>query len=145
MAKIYWLYRMIKTKTKEWATDRHSPSYFLNAELEDYIDVWVFSLHDMDIPDSKYTKELAPWIKNQAKFFWAEYNENAVPQSYVDMILDKRLSVFYIEQFATANDAATWLRDNTNCQEVEPNKFEARAEFVDESWETIPAVYITID
>ena len=139
MAKIYGLYRMIKTKTKEWWQDRHSPSFYLNNELEDYIQAGIFSIHDMEIWDEQYTNFLAPWIKNQARFFRAEYNEQYVTPEYLDMVLNKRLSTFYIEE-RTTEEARQWLRNNTSLEELETWVFRAR-----ESEEWIDELLITID
>lgn len=107
---------MIKSKNIDGSWDRHSPSFFLNNELEDYIQAWIFSIHDMEIGDEQYTNYLAPWIKNQARFFRAEYNEQYVTPEYLDMVLNKRLSIFYI-QTLLVEDARQWLRDNTSLTE----------------------------
>jgi len=56
MAKIYGLYRMQYSQLK----DRQSPSFYLEKELDDYMSVGIFSMHDMEIADDQYTKELAP-------------------------------------------------------------------------------------
>jgi len=61
-------------------------------------------------------------VKNKARFFRAEYNENVVPQAYVDMILDKRLAGFYIE-VQTVEQARQRLRDNTSLEETETGVF----------------------
>lgn len=135
---------MIKTKTKEWALDRHPPSFFLDVELSDYISLGVLSFKDMEIADEQYTKLLPNWEKNQARFWRAEYNENAVPASYVDMVLNKRLSIFYIEQFPDVATARARLRDSTSLVETGVDTGVFQVWFADaDTWEEDR--FITID
>lgn len=126
------------TQTK----DRQSISYFFDKELEDYKQAGIMTIHDMDIDDEQYTQYLAPGIKSQTRFFIAEYNENYVPQGYVDMMVSKITNDFYGIFFDTPEDAKTRLRTYTVCGEVIEGKFLVTPED-QELW--VEAVYYVID
>lgn len=144
--KIYWLYRMKYSQLQ----DRQSPSFYFNKELEDYITAGIFSLKDMEISDAQYTRELAPWLKSQTRFFRCEYNENLVSQGYVDMLRNKLKVEYYGEFFDEINPddpvetARQRLRDNTNLTETETGTFQTVVWYTDETG-TVEDQFITID
>ena len=144
MAKLYGLYRFELLSNNR--NNRHSPSHALYQNLKEFFDVWVLSIYDMDIQEHQYTNELVPWVKNEARFMYAEYNEEAVPQKWLDMMKRILEARFFFEPFDTVEETRQWLRDKTSLIEEPVWTFEIHPEYQDEiDWVTIPAKFITID
>ena len=113
MKKMYWLYRLKLSTTRQ----RQSPSFVLGAELSDYIQAWLLTIDDVSIDERRYTKEVAPWVKNKARFMVVEYNDQVVSPSHIAMMQNKLVNDFYAEFFDTPEEAKTRLRNNTDLVE----------------------------
>ena len=149
--KVYWTYR--HKWTNEWV--RYTPSYFLDKQFKDYLDAWLTKVLDNEIPESRYTAEIAPWIKKQTRFIIWEYNEDYIDPDEFKTSIQNVWAEFNIYMFNTALDAVNWLKANTDLKYIEDIKdknwnviwwrFEIYPEHQDEiSWETISAKYLEI-
>lgn len=128
--------------------DKQSMSYYLHQDLADYVQAGIFSVTDRLIAKDQYTWYLAPWLKNEAKFFKAEYNESVIPEEYVTMIRNWMVNNHYAEFF---DEKLTWdttqqiraiqrLRDNTNLVE------NPTGTFIINEWDGLsPKVTLVID
>lgn len=139
MKKIYWLYRLKLSAARQ----RQSPSFVLGAELSDYVNVWVLNIYDQIINDKRYTWELAPWVKNKARFMIIEYNEVAVPEVYINMVMQKMAVDFYAEFFEKPAGAKKRLKESTDIEETD-NWFLIH-EWIDTEEEEFPPRYLVID
>ena len=139
MKKIYWLYRLKLSTTRQ----RQSPSFVLGAELSDYVKVGVLRIEDACIDEKRYTKELVPGVKNKARFMVIEYNDLAVPESHINMLMQKMAVDFYAEFFDSAEEAKKWIKDSTDLEETDKG-------FLVHPWmkteaEDLPPKYLLID
>lgn len=115
--------------------NRYSISYFLNNDLSDYLAAGIISIEDMTISDDQYTQELAPWLKSKTRFFKASYNEEYVPEAHFEIVKSKMVANHYAIFFDTPEDAAQWVRENTNLEEKSEGIFIAREAMEEESIE----------
>ena len=140
MNKIYFTYRKIYTNRGT----EYDVSYYNNKQYEDFTIAWLTKMTDWDnyIPASKITKELVPWVKWKRRAWVLEYVDWV---DWVDLTetLKTTSASFWLE-VKTAEEIAQWIRDNTSCEEVEPNKFLVQEARDDLDW-PIEARYITID
>ena len=141
MKKIYLTFRQKYTNKGV----RYNPSYFLDKMYEDYLNAWLTKLKDTEIPENRYTAELAPWIKKQTKFAVWEYDENYIDkQWFIDNIMNV-WSEFGIDVFDTIEEAKQWIRDNTDLVEESDGVFILQEAWTDIDWEIVEAKYLIID
>jgi len=152
MKKVYGTYR--HKWTSRWV--RYTPSYFLDKQYEDYINAWLTAIKDSEIPENRYTAEIAPWIKKKTRFIIWEYNEDYIdPEAFKENIA-KVWAEFAIWMFDTPTEAIEWLKANTDLEvqneQTDDDGNTIYAEFViypertdEETGETIPAKILVIE
>jgi hypothetical protein len=148
MKKLYWFYRRerlnspydLNQVTLNWS---YTMSFFLSNQYADYVSAWLISIKDMEIQEDRYTKEIAPWIKDLREFVIYEYNEDYVDLELMNKIISKIWNRFDLE-LLTIEEAKIFIRKNTNLEEIEEWKFLISKE-TEMMWEIIPAKYLIID
>ena len=148
MKKLYWFYRReriispynLDNTTLNWS---YTMSFFLANQYADYVLAWLISIKDMEIQEDRYTKEIAPWIKDLREFVIYEYNEDYVDLELMNKIISKIWNRFDLE-LLTIEEAKIFIRKNTNLEEIEEWKFLISKE-TEMMWEIIPAKYLIID
>ena len=147
MPKIYWFYRKERIWTKNlWdisLSGWYSISFYANEQYSDWVASWLISIKDMEIPEDRYTKELAPWIKDLREFIYMEYNPEYVDLELAKTIINKIWARFDLE-LLDIEWAKKFIRNHTNLQEVEDWKFliNEATEWIE--W-TIEAKYLIIE
>jgi len=140
MKKLFATYRPVYSNN----TSMYTPSYFLDKQFADYKEAGLTATLDNEIPEGRYTTEIAPGIKKQTRFMTGEFNAEYIDEADYKASVAQVGSQFQIEVFATPKEATTWIKDNTDLTEVEPGKFEITAGGEDEDGNVIEARYITI-
>lgn len=142
MKTLYWFYRKerLNSPYKLWNTSlngNYSMSFFLANQYADYLEAWLISIND-NLWEDRYTKELAPWIKDLREFVSFSYNDTYVSDELINTIIWKvcnRFDLFLL----TAEEAKTFLKEHTDLIEESDGKF-----LVNEADEMREANYITI-
>ena len=141
--KVYWTFRHTYYNKWEW---RYSPSYRLDQQYKDYKDAGLTKTLDNEIPDSRYTAEVATWIKKQTRFIVWEYNDTYInPVDFSNNIANV-WAEFQIQMFSTPADAIIWIKANTDLVEdtTTPWKFEIYPAWTDMNGNPTPAKYLII-
>lgn len=149
MKKIYWFYRrerLISPKdlwkiTQNWA---YTMSFYANNQYADYIEAWIVSIKDNEIPLNRYTKEVVPWVKDLREFAYMEYDETILDDITINNIITKIGSRFDLE-LLTTEEAITFIKWHTDLIEEAPWKFLITEAYIDEDWTEIPNEYLIID
>jgi len=139
--KLYWNYRY--TYFNKW-NGRYSPKYLAEQQFPDY--AWIVTIRDNEIPENRYIKVNANWMKNLTRFLtyelvdWVDETEF---RKSVDLIKSQNA----ISLFDTVEEAREDVRNRTDLEEDPdvPGKFLIREEYTNEQWETVPAEYLIID
>lgn len=140
--KTYWLYRYFYTE--RW--NRYSPTYYLGKQFQDMAQAQIIGLNDNEIPEDRYTGEVAPWIITMRRFISCSYDDTKLSEEDFAWIVSNVSSMNDIVLFDTVEEAREWIINNTNLEEVEEGKFLIYPERVDEiTEETLPAEYLEIN
>lgn len=146
--KLYWFYRpdyIWNFDFQNWTSLnwKYTLSFWLSWQYADYVKAWVISIKDTEVPTDRYVKEIAPWIKDLSEFVIYEYNPTYIDEPLMLKIIWKIWQRFDLE-LLTTEEAKTFLRKQTDLQEVEEWKFLIQKE-TEMMWEIIPAKYLLID
>lgn len=145
--KLYWFYRKERIWTKDfWEFNLngwYSISFYAENQYQDWIQAWLISIKDLEIPEDRYTKELIPWIKDLREFIYMEYNTEYVDLELAKTIIWKIGARFDLE-LLDVEWAKKFIRNNTNLQEVEEWKFLISEAYEWIEW-NIEAKYLIID
>ena len=139
MKKIYINFR--KAHYNKWQGE-YAPSYVLDEQFSDY--AWIIAIKDNIIPDNRYTKVNANWLKNKTKFWYYEFDE-AVDQTALIDSINLVASYNAITIIPTVEEARQDVRDRTDLKEIEEWKFEIYPAWTDEEWKPFEAKYLIID
>jgi hypothetical protein len=149
MKKLYWFYRREQIWTLNlWQVSLnwwYTISFFANWQYADWVNAWLISIKDQEIPENRYTKEIIPWIKDLREFIYLEYNENVVDILLTTNIIKKIGARFDLELFDDIEQAKTFIREHTNLVEETPWYFILSEETIWINWEIIPKKYLIID
>lgn len=119
--------------------------FFLKNQFADYEQAGLTTILDQEIPEDNYTAELVPWVKKLTRFVVAEYNEQFIDGTEFMNSVKAVGAEFQVDVFTTPEEAVTWVKSNTNLQEVEAGKFLIRDAYTDPiTQELVPAKYLTI-
>ena len=123
---------------------RYDLSYYNDKQYQDYTDAGLTKMTDWAsfIPDDKYTGETAPWFLSLRRGGVMSFNPVIDRTELVNNI--KSTAENFAIVLHTAEEMAQWIRDNTSCEEVEPNKFLIREAYEDIDWTEIEAQYLVI-
>ncbi len=123
----------------------YEPSAFLSNQFSDYEAAGLTKIIDGSraMPEERYTAEIAPGIPKLTRFIIGEYNEEFVDGAEFAKSVQAVGARFQIEMFATAQDAVSWLKANTDLVEEEPGKFLLYPE-TEYMGEIVPAKYLVI-
>lgn len=147
--RIYWFYRpdyIWNFDFQNWTSLnwKYTLSFWLNWQYGDFVKAWAISIKDMEIPENRYTKKIVPWIKDLREFIIYEYNENYIDESLMNKIIWKIWQRFDLE-LLSIEEAKSFIRKNTNLEEVEEWKFLIQEETIWINWENIEARYLIIN
>lgn len=147
--KIYGFYRpdyiwTFNLENNNSLNGKYTLSFWLSWQYNDYISSWIISVKDEEIPTERYTKELAPWIKDLREFVTYEYNLDYVDEPLMLRIIWKIGQRFDLE-ILDLEQAKTFIRKQTNLEEVDEWKFKLSDETTGIDWEIIPAKFLIID
>jgi len=141
LKRIYWTYRPRYLNKWEW---KYTASYFLDQQYADYKEAGITKTLDMEIPEDRYTTEIAPWIKKQTRLIIWEYEDTIVdPVLYAKNVANV-WAEFQIEIFPTTAEAIVWIKANTSLVETTPWKFLVNPAGTDIMWKPTLATYLTI-
>ena len=132
--KLYWFFRpdyIWNFDFQNWTNLnwKYTLSFWLSWQYWDFVKAWVISIKDMEIQTDRYTKEIAPGIKDLREFIIYEYNENYIDEALMNKIIWKIWQRFDLE-LLTIEEAKTFLRKNTNLEEVSEWKFKISDESI---------------
>ena len=146
--KLYWFYRpeVIWTKnlndiSLNW---KYTLNFIVNWQYADWVNAWLISIKDMEIPQDRYTAEIVPWIKDLREFIYMEYNEQVVDINLATTIINKIGARFDLE-LLDIETAKKFIREHTDLVEENDWKFLISPETTDIDWTIIPAKYLIID
>ena len=146
MKKIYWFYRRERISNKSfWDVNLnwwYTISFYVNEQYSDWINAWLISIKDCEIPSERYIKELIPWVKDLREFVYMEYNDAIINEELAKIVINKIWARFDLE-ILTLEWAKKFLREHTNLKEIEEWKFELNERY-ELLWEAVEAKYITI-
>ena len=147
--KIYWFYRpdyiwTFNLENNNSLNGKYTLSFWLSWQYADYVKAWVITIKDLEIPTDRYTKEVAPWIKDLREFVTYEYNLDYVDEPLMLRIIWKIGQIFDLE-ILDVEQAKTFIRKQTNLEEVAEWKFKLSNEWVWIDWEIVPAKYLIIE
>lgn len=148
MSKLYWFYRreQISWNKDLWNVSQnwwYTISFYTEWQYKDWINAGLISIKDMEIPEDRYTRELAPWIKDLREFVYLEYNPEYVEMEIAKTIINKIWARFDLE-LLEVEQAREFIRKQTDLEEVEEGKF-LISEAASIEWETIEPKYLIID
>ena len=150
MQKLYWTYRperiinpydLWNNLSLNWT---YTASFFINNQFWDWNKAWLTNVIDNIIPEENYIREIAPWIPKLTRFIMCYYDEAYVNSIELARSLKNVWSRFDID-ILTSEEVITWLKENTNLQEISLWKFLISAETTWINWEIIEAKYLTIE
>lgn len=145
--KLYGFYRPEYIWNKDlWnisQNGKYTLSFYCNWQYSDYMSSWIIAIKDMEIPTDRYTKEVAPSIKDLREFVYMEYEDTYVDLTLANTIISKIWARFDLELLDTET-ARQFVRAHTNLEEVETGKFKISDETIWMQWEIIPAKYLII-
>ncbi len=121
----------------------YTPAFFLSNMFSDYEAAGLTKVLDQEIPEERYTAEIAPGIPKLTRFIIGEYNEEFVDGAEFAKSVQAVGARFQIEMFATPEEAIAWLKANTDLVEEEPGKFLLYPE-TEYMGEIVPAKYLVI-
>lgn len=139
---IWWSYNLENNLSLNWT---YTPSFFLDWQFADYKAAWLTKILDTEIPEDRYTWEIAPWFRKLTRFIMAYYNEDYIIKEDFEKSVSSVGSDFKIEIFWTIEEAKIWIRNNTDLQEVSEWKFLIYPETTWINWEVIEAKFLTIE
>lgn len=147
--KIYWFYRPdyiwnFSLENNNSLNGKYTLSFWLSWQYADYLKAWLIAIKDLEIPSDRYIKELIPWVKDLREFVVYEYNSDYVDESLMLRIIWKIWQRFDLE-ILDVEQAKTFIRKQTNLEEIEEWKFKLSDEIIWIDWENIPIKYLIID
>jgi len=117
MKKIYGTYRAAYYNKGE---GMYTPSVTLWQQFSDY--AWLTIIHDMEIPEERFTYKNPNGILNKTRFMVYEYHEGL---SEIDLKMNIKAisSLHNIEMFETTLWAIEWIKKRTDLEEISPGEF----------------------
>jgi len=123
----------------------YTPATYLNNQFGDWNAAWLTNCVDDAIQEERYTGEIVPGVRKLTRLIVGEYESLHVDPSLFKESVARVGAKWDISMFADANEAAQWVRDNTDLEEVEPGKFLIAPESENPmTHEVIPAKYLII-
>lgn len=123
---------------------KYTLNFFILGQYNDYITAWLISIKDNEIPNDRYVKELAHWIKDLREFVYMEYDNNYISDELITTIVKKIGAKFDLE-LLDIEQAKSFIRKNTDLKEVEEWKFLIQDKTIWLNWEDIEAKYLIIN
>jgi len=138
MKNIYFTYR--RHYTNRWT--RYNVSYYNDKQFADFKEAWLTEMIDGNnfIPDDRITAETVPGIKTLRRAGVLKYDDSVLDATKLKEDL-KTTTQSFLLKIKTAEEMAQWIRDNTDLEEVETNKFKVKE--ADEETDT-EAEYLNI-
>lgn len=148
--KLYWFYRKerLSSPYELWnnlsLNWNYSISFFASNMYADYVKAGVIAIKDQEIPTDRYIKEIVPGIKDLREFVTYEYNLDYVDESLMLRIIWKIGQRFDLE-ILDVEQAKTFIRKQTNLEEVTEWKFKLSDETTGIDWQAVPAKFLIIE
>ncbi len=122
----------------------YTPAFFLDNQFADYKAAGLTNTLDSEIPENRYTAEIAPWVPKLTRFIIGEYNDTyVIGADYVASMVSVGAE-FQITPFATPAEAIIWVKANTSLVEQTPWVFILAPAWVGMMWEVVPEKLLTI-
>jgi hypothetical protein len=139
--------RLTAPETLPDGTTKNGPYYpaqYLNSQYADWNAAGLTNCVDRFIPEERYTGEIAPGIPKLTRFIIGEYDEMKADPAAFSASIAKVGAKWDIKMFATPEEAAQWVRDNTDLVEEAPGKFLIHPAGNDPFRGEFPAKYLII-
>jgi len=139
MKKIYANFRHTYFNKGNW---RYSPSYIAKQQFSDY--EGIINIVDNIIPENRYTKVNANWMKNLTRFMYYELPDEIDIDEFIKSVnlVGGQNAISIIP---TADEAIEDVKNRTDLEEVEEGKFLIRDAYTDEEGVEHEAKYLIID
>jgi len=117
--KIYFTYRRVYTDRG----NRQDVSFYNDKQYEDMIEAGLTKMTDGSnfIPDERIIAETAPWIKSLRVAGMLEHQVPPIHEELKESL--KNVAQSFSIELKTKDEMLTWVRDNTDLEEVETGKF----------------------
>ena len=117
--------------------DRKSPCFYYKETFKDYIEDWIVSMFNFEIPENRYS-----WMR---RFWYIEIDENKITEEDIKYDITNALKQNHI-RFLTTEEANNFIKNETNLQNLSKWLYLIRESCIDElTGEEIPEKLLEIN